>query len=64
MADKPEVLTTTEARAGTGTHVLRYMLIASVALAVAAMVWVFVLAPKATQDGATTAPDPVATETR
>ena len=64
MDEKPEVLTTTEARGGTGTHIVRYILIASVALAVAAMVWVFVLSPKGTQDGATTAADPVATETR
>nr|WP_310523804.1 hypothetical protein [Polymorphobacter sp.] len=60
MADEPEVLTTTEARAGTGTHVVRYVLYASVLLAVAAMVWTFVLAPRATQQGGTTQADPVA----
>ncbi len=63
MAEKPEVLTTTEARGGTGTHIVRYVLIASVTLAVLAMLWTYFAAPTATQQGATTAPDPVATST-
>lgn len=63
MDEQPEVLTTTEARSGTGTHVLRYMLIASVILAVAAMVWVFFLAPTATQPDASVTSD-TATSTR
>ncbi len=56
MADKPEILTTTEARAGVTPHVVRYVLIASVILAVAAMVFVYARAPVATQQGATTDP--------
>jgi hypothetical protein len=54
MADEPEVLTTTEARSGVTPHIVRYVLIISTLLAVAAMVWVFVLSPKGTQQGATT----------
>ena len=61
MDEKPEILTTTEARGGVGTHVVRYVLIASVALAVIAMIWSYFAAPTATQQGATTSPDPVAT---
>ena len=61
MAEEPEVLTTTEARGGVTPHIVRYVLIISVALAIGAMVWVFALAPKGTQEGATTARDPVAT---
>ena len=64
MADEPEVLTTTEARAGVTPHIVRYVLIVSLVLAVGAMVWAFVMAPKGTQDGATTAADPVATAVR
>jgi hypothetical protein len=65
VAEEPEVLTTTEARSGTGTHVVRYILIVSVILAVAAMVWTFVLAPQASQQGATsTGPQDGATVTR
>jgi hypothetical protein len=56
MAEEPEVLTTTEARAGTGTHIVRYVLYISLALAAAAMIWIYVLAPKPTQQGATTTP--------
>ncbi|MFZ4689943.1 MAG: hypothetical protein ACOYLS_11945 [Polymorphobacter sp.] len=58
MADEPEVLTTTEARAGVTPHIVRYVLMISLALAVAAMAWVFIVAPSATQDGATTAAGP------
>ncbi len=63
MAEKPEVLTTTEARSGTGTHVVRYVLFASVTLAVLAMLWTYFAAPTATQQGATTSPETVATTT-
>ena len=56
MADEPEVLTKTEARGGVTPHIVRYVLIFSTLLAVAAMVWVFALAPKGTQQGATTSP--------
>ena len=60
MAEEPEVLTKTEARGGTGTHIVRYVLYVSLALAAAAMIWIYVLAPKPTQQGATTAAAPVA----
>lgn len=56
MADEPEVLTKTEARGGVTPHIVRYVLIISTLLAVAAMIWVFVLSPKGTQQGATTSP--------
>lgn len=58
MAEEPEVLTTTEARGGVGTNVVRYVLIASLVLAVVAMVWTYTAAPTATQQAATTAPVP------
>jgi predicted secreted protein len=51
MAEEPEVLTTTEARAGVTPHIVRYVLIISVILAVVAMVWVFATAPDATRKG-------------
>ena len=54
MAEEPEIVTTTEARGGVTPHIVRYVLIISTILAVAAMVWVFALAPKGTQEGATT----------
>jgi hypothetical protein len=60
MTNKPEVRTTTQARAGVTPRIMRYVLVISLVLAVAAMVWVFVLAPAATKDGATTGADPVA----
>lgn len=63
MAEKPEVLTPVEARGGTKNHIVRYVLFASVTLAVIAMIWTFMAAPSGTQDGATTSPDPVATRT-
>ena len=56
MADEPEVLTKTEARGGVTPHIVRYVLIFSTLLAVAAMVWVFAVSPKGTQQGATTSP--------
>ena len=56
MADEPEVLTKTEARGGVTPHIVRYVLIISTLLAVAAMIWVFVMSPKGTQQGATTSP--------
>ena len=58
MDEKPEVLTTTEARSGVGTHVVRYVLVISVVLAVAAMAWVYLQAPAPTQQGATTGAKP------
>ena len=58
MTEKPEILTTTEARAGVGTHVVRYVLIASVVLAVVAMIWTYVAAPEATQPDVSTRVEP------
>ncbi|PZN94878.1 MAG: hypothetical protein DCF31_07930 [Alphaproteobacteria bacterium] len=58
MVEQPEKLTTNEARGGVGLNVVRYVLIISVILAVAAMVITYVRAPSPTQQGATTSPDP------
>ena len=58
MPEEPEVLTTTEARGGVTPHIVRYVLIISLILAVGAMAWTFLASPKGTQDGATTAADP------
>ena len=58
MPEEPEVLTTTEARGGVTPHIVRYVLIISLILAVVAMAWTYLAAPKGTQDGATTAADP------
>jgi hypothetical protein len=41
MADEPEVITTIKARAGVTPHVVRYVLMISMMLAVAAMAWVY-----------------------
>ena len=58
MADKPEVISTVKARGGVTPHVVRYVLLVSLLLAVAALVLVFASAPN-------TAPDaPVAAATR
>ena len=56
--EKPEVLTTTEARGGVTPHIVRYVLIISLVLVVAAMAWSLLAAPEATQQGATTSADP------
>ena len=45
MADDPDVISTVKARGGATPHVVRYVLIASLALAVIAMAWVFLAAP-------------------
>jgi hypothetical protein len=58
MADEPEVITTVKARGGITPHIVRYVLIVSLILAVVAMAWTLLAAPKGTQDGATTAADP------
>ena len=58
MIDEPKKLTTTEARGGVTPHIVRYVLIISLVLAVAAMAWSLLAAPDATQQGATTAADP------
>ena len=56
--EQPEVLSTTDARGGTTGNKVRYVLIISVIVAVIAMVSVYAVSPKGTQDGATTAPGP------
>jgi hypothetical protein len=49
------VLTTTEARGGITPNIVRYMLIVSLLLAVAAMVWVYAASPVTTKGSATSA---------
>lgn len=56
--EQPEVLSTTDARGGTTGNKVRFVLIISVIVAVIAMVSVYAVSPKGTQDGATTAPGP------
>jgi hypothetical protein len=58
MADEPKVISTVKARGGVTPHVVRYVLIISLALAVAAMVFVYFDAPTASQNGPTSAPGP------
>jgi hypothetical protein len=48
MASKPKTISTNRVRGGIGTHVVRTMLIVSTLLAVGAMLWVYLAAPKAT----------------
>ena len=55
MADKPEILTTNKARGGVTPRIVRYVLIVSVILAVAAMVWTYAQAPVATKPASDTA---------
>jgi len=52
MAEDPKVLTTTEARGGITPHIVRYVLIVSLLLAVVAMVWVYAASPVTTKGGA------------
>ena len=58
MTERPEVIPTVKARGGVTPHIVRYVLMISLALAVAAMAWTYLAAPKGTQQGATTATDP------
>ena len=58
MADDPKVITTVKARGGVTPHIVRYVLMVSLALAVIAMAWTYLAARKGTQQGATTAADP------
>ena len=58
MADDPKVITTVEARGGVTPHIVRYVLMVSLILAVVAMAWSYLAAPKGTQQGATTTADP------
>jgi hypothetical protein len=50
MDDKPEVITTNRARGGVTRHNVRYVLIASVVLAVVAMIWVYARSPEPTNE--------------
>jgi hypothetical protein len=61
MAIKPETISTNRARGGIGTHVVRTMLIVSMLLAVAAMLWVYLAAPKASDPAMETPASSVAT---
>ncbi len=54
MADRPERLTTTAARAGITPRVVRYVLAVSLLLAIGAMIWIYLATPVASQRGATT----------
>ena len=58
MADKPKIISTVKARGGVTPHIVRYVLMISLVLAVAAMAFVYMGAPPATQDGPTSVPGP------
>jgi hypothetical protein len=58
MADEPQKISTVKARAGVTPHIVRYVLLVSLVLAIAAMIFVYADAPQGSQDGATTAPGP------
>jgi hypothetical protein len=58
MADEPQKISTVKARGGVTPHIVRYVLLVSLVLAIAAMVFVYAAAPQGSQDGATTAPGP------
>ena len=60
MAEDPEIITTDRARAGSTPHIVRYVLAISLVLVIAGMFWAYTSSPKGTQEGATTAADPVA----
>lgn len=59
MPDKPRIISTERARGGITHQHVRLVLAVSVALAVIAMIIVYARAPVASQQGATTATDPV-----
>ena len=58
MADRPEEISTEKARGAVVSQGVRYVLIISLVLAVAAMVFALIESPKGTQDGPTTAAGP------
>lgn len=58
MAEEPEIITTEKARGGVTPHIVRYVLMVSLALAVAAMAWVYLAAPESAGQGATNGADP------
>jgi hypothetical protein len=49
MADRPKIISTERARGAVRIPAMRYVLIISVVLAVAAMAWAFLRAPVATE---------------
>ena len=57
-ADAPEIISTEDVRAGSTGNWVRYVLIASVLLAVAGMVYASFFVPGGLQEGATSAPGP------
>jgi hypothetical protein len=58
MANEPQRISTVKARGGVTPHIVRYVLLVSLVLAIAAMVFVYASAPQGSQEGATTAPGP------
>jgi hypothetical protein len=56
MPEKPKTISTNRARGGIGTHVVRYVLVISTALAIGAMIWVYFAAPSATDPTMETGP--------
>lgn len=57
-ADEPELISTTDARAGTTGNWVRYVLIISVALAAIGMLVTYMGSPKGVPDGAVSRPGP------
>jgi hypothetical protein len=55
MANEPQKISTVKARGGVTPHIVRYVLLASLVLAVAAMVFVYASAPQGSQEGIATA---------
>lgn len=56
--DAPETVGTTQARAGTTGNKVRYVLLVSVIIAALAMLFAYVVSPKGSIEGATSAPGP------
>jgi hypothetical protein len=56
MPEKPKTISTNRARGGIGTHKVRYVLVISTMLAIAAMIWVWFAAPEATDPTMETSP--------
>jgi len=59
--EKPKIITAVKARGAVKLSVMRYVLIISVALAIAAMLWTFLRAPDATRPDASTSSSTPAT---
>lgn len=56
--EAPETVSTTRARAGTTGNKVRYVLLVSVIIAALAMLFTYVVSPKGSIEGATSAPGP------